>query len=108
MLESFSFNLIYLFIFFFFCIIQDIRFYTDLSTICKKPSETWRPGIIGGSQCSFFDVSFLIHEFRRCSVDLPSDWMFLDTCPLAREMKKLNGTFFSVLESVEVEKTIRA
>ncbi|CAK7333241.1 unnamed protein product [Dovyalis caffra] len=27
----------------------------------------------------------------RCSVDIPSDWLFLDTLPLARELRRSNG-----------------
>lgn len=32
-----------------------------------------------------FDVPFLVNEFKRCSVEIPSNWLFLDTLPLARE-----------------------
>lgn len=32
-----------------------------------------------------FDVPFLQNEFRRCSYEVPSDWLFLDTIPLCRE-----------------------
>lgn len=40
-----------------------------------------------------FDIPFLIAEFRRCSYDIPPDWLFLDTLPLAREaMKNGNGS----------------
>ncbi|XVF66165.1 hypothetical protein PTKIN_Ptkin10aG0013300 [Pterospermum kingtungense] len=39
-----------------------------------------------------FDVPFLVREFSRCSMDVPSNWMFLDTLPLARELMKLNGS----------------
>ncbi|KAK9933896.1 hypothetical protein M0R45_021068 [Rubus argutus] len=38
-----------------------------------------------------FDVPFLIEAFRRCSVDIPHDLLFLDTIPLAREVMKLYG-----------------
>ena len=40
-----------------------------------------------------FDVPFLIKEFNRCSVDIPSNWLFLDTLPLAREVMKSEGLF---------------
>ncbi|KAK2645084.1 hypothetical protein Ddye_020279 [Dipteronia dyeriana] len=38
-----------------------------------------------------FDVPFLIKEFSRCNMDIPTDWLFLDTLPLAREYMKLYG-----------------
>lgn len=37
-----------------------------------------------------FDARFLVKEFSRCSVEIPSDWVFVDTLPLAREVMKLN------------------
>ncbi|GFY89021.1 polynucleotidyl transferase, ribonuclease H-like superfamily protein [Actinidia rufa] len=39
-----------------------------------------------------FDVPFLISEFRRCSFDIPSDWRFMDSVPLAREAMKSGGS----------------
>ncbi|KAM6597831.1 hypothetical protein CsatA_008355 [Cannabis sativa] len=39
-----------------------------------------------------FDVPFLISEFSRCSIEVPSDWLFLDTLPLARELMKIEGS----------------
>lgn len=39
-----------------------------------------------------FDVPFLIKEFSRCSLDIPSNWLFVDTLPLAREVMKSGGT----------------
>ncbi|CAJ1976092.1 unnamed protein product [Sphenostylis stenocarpa] len=35
-----------------------------------------------------FDAPFLIHEFIRCSMEIPQNWLFLDTLPLARELIK--------------------
>ena len=40
-----------------------------------------------------FDVPFLIKEFNRCSKDIPSDWIFLDTLAMARELTKSGGRF---------------
>lgn len=37
-----------------------------------------------------FDVPFLIKEFQRCSVEVPDDWLFVDTLPLARQLAKQN------------------
>ncbi|PON89528.1 Exonuclease/helicase-like [Trema orientale] len=42
-----------------------------------------------------FDVPFLIKEFNRCSIDIPSNWRFLDTLPLAREVMKSEGSKLS-------------
>ncbi|URE45263.1 EXOIII [Musa troglodytarum] len=39
-----------------------------------------------------FDVPFIIKEFQRCSVEIPADWMFVDTLPLARQLTKPDGT----------------
>ncbi|CAL9196704.1 exonuclease DPD1, chloroplastic/mitochondrial [Musa acuminata AAA Group] len=39
-----------------------------------------------------FDVPFIIKEFERCLVEIPSDWMFVDTLPLARQLMKPDGT----------------
>ena len=38
-----------------------------------------------------FDVPFLTKGFSRCSVNIPSNWLFLDTLPLAREVFKAKG-----------------
>ncbi|XP_010245431.1 PREDICTED: exonuclease DPD1, chloroplastic/mitochondrial-like [Nelumbo nucifera] len=39
-----------------------------------------------------FDVPFLIKEFSRCSIEIPPDWVFLDTLPLARQLMKPDGS----------------
>lgn len=38
-----------------------------------------------------FDVPFLLKEFSRCSTEVPPNWLFVDTLPLAREMIKSKG-----------------
>ncbi|PHT29066.1 hypothetical protein CQW23_31332 [Capsicum baccatum] len=38
-----------------------------------------------------FDVPFLIKEFSRYSFDIPPNWLFIDTLPLAREVMKSGG-----------------
>ena len=38
-----------------------------------------------------FDVPFLIFEFRRCKVEMPGDWRFVDTLPIARQLVDSNG-----------------
>lgn len=42
-----------------------------------------------------FDVPFLAKEFSRCSMNIPDNWRFLDTLPLARELMKQNGSVSS-------------
>lgn len=38
-----------------------------------------------------FDVPFLLREFTRCGTEIPPNWLFVDTLPLAREVMKSNG-----------------
>lgn len=38
-----------------------------------------------------FDVPFLSKEFNRCSYEIPANWLFIDTLPLARELMKSKG-----------------
>lgn len=38
---------------------------------------------------------FLINEFNRCSCEIPSDWEFMDTMALAREIMKAEGSKLS-------------
>ncbi|XP_061369578.1 exonuclease DPD1, chloroplastic/mitochondrial-like [Gastrolobium bilobum] len=42
-----------------------------------------------------FDAPFLIHEFIRCSAEVPRNWLFLDTLPLARQLMKSGRTNLS-------------
>ncbi|KAL2345631.1 hypothetical protein Fmac_006916 [Flemingia macrophylla] len=42
-----------------------------------------------------FDVPFIINELRRYSMEIPPNWLFLDTLPLARELMKSGGTELS-------------
>ncbi|KAG9459505.1 hypothetical protein H6P81_004013 [Aristolochia fimbriata] len=42
-----------------------------------------------------FDVPFLVKEFSRCSMDIPSDWFFVDTLPLARQLVNPDGSKLS-------------
>ncbi|KAG0483492.1 hypothetical protein HPP92_011576 [Vanilla planifolia] len=39
-----------------------------------------------------FDVPFLIREFNRCSVEIPEDWVFVDTLSLARQLRNPDGS----------------
>lgn len=38
-----------------------------------------------------FDVPFLLEEFNRNSFEVPANWLFTDTLPLARELMKSKG-----------------
>lgn len=44
-----------------------------------------------------FDVPFFIKEFQRCSEEVPADWLFVDTLPLARQLVKPDGSKLSSL-----------
>lgn len=46
-----------------------------------------------------FDFQFLINEFNRCSYEIPPNWLFFDSLPLARESMKSVGNmmFFCLL-----------
>lgn len=41
-----------------------------------------------GHNARSFDVPFIINELRRCSMEVPPNWLFADTLPLARELRK--------------------
>ncbi|PPR80998.1 hypothetical protein GOBAR_AA39716 [Gossypium barbadense] len=54
-----------------------------------------KPGgyVLWGAHNSFaFDLPFLINEFSRCSYEIPPNWLFMDTIPLARELMKSGGS----------------
>ncbi|KAK3036757.1 hypothetical protein RJ639_029722, partial [Escallonia herrerae] len=38
-----------------------------------------------------FDVPFLVREFSRCNFEIPLNWLFVDTLPLARDLLKSGG-----------------
>lgn len=38
-----------------------------------------------------FDVPFLIFEFERCKQEMPGDWLFVDTLPIARQLVEPDG-----------------
>lgn len=38
-----------------------------------------------------FDVPFLVNEFGRHHFEIPQNWLFIDTRPLAREVLKMEG-----------------
>ncbi|KAL6649781.1 hypothetical protein ACP70R_014005 [Stipagrostis hirtigluma subsp. patula] len=48
-----------------------------------------------------FDVPFLFFEFQRCKVEMPGDWLFVDTLPIARQLVDSDG---SKLSSVSLGK----
>lgn len=48
-----------------------------------------------GHNARVFDVPFIINELRRCSTQIPPNWLFVDTLPLARQLMKSEGTKLS-------------
>ncbi|KAG5525420.1 hypothetical protein RHGRI_031919 [Rhododendron griersonianum] len=48
-----------------------------------------------------FDVPFLVNEFSRCNFEIPPDWLFVDTLPLAREAMKSGGSKVSSKVSLQ-------
>ena len=49
-----------------------------------------------------FDVPFLRSEFTRCNAEFPSNWLFVDTLALAREMMKSKGQSLSLSLSLSL------
>ena len=47
-----------------------------------------------------FDLRFLIYEFRRASLEVPSWWAYMDTWVLAREHRPKNSLNNLVKDSV--------
>ena len=53
-----------------------------------------KPGgyvVLAAHNARSFDVPFLRSEFTRCKAEFPSNWFFVDTITLAREMMKSKG-----------------
>ena len=53
-----------------------------------------KPGgyvVLAAYNARSFDVPFLCSEFTRCKAEFPSNWFFVDTLTLAREMMKSKG-----------------
>ncbi|XP_076902831.1 exonuclease DPD1, chloroplastic/mitochondrial-like [Bidens hawaiensis] len=51
-----------------------------------------KPGgqiLLVGHNAKSFDVPFLMHEFNRCSYEIPSDWRFMDSLTPGRKIKDL-------------------
>ncbi|OVA02583.1 Exonuclease [Macleaya cordata] len=73
----------------------DVPRFADLIPILQHYVQTRKipgaPVLLVAHNARSFDVPFLINEFSRCNVEIPSDWLFLDTLPLARELVKLEG-----------------
>ncbi|XP_042408876.1 exonuclease DPD1, chloroplastic/mitochondrial-like isoform X1 [Zingiber officinale] len=59
-----------------------------------------KPVILVAHNARQFDVPFITNEFQRCSMDIPEDWGFLDTLPLARQLVMPDG---SKLPSVKLQ-----
>lgn len=74
----------------------DVPRFSDLIPILQHYVKTRQipgtPILWVGHNARVFDVPFLISEFSRCSMEIPSDWLFLDTLSLARDLMKLEGS----------------
>ena len=58
-----------------------------------------KPGgyvVLAAHNARSFDVPFLCSEFTRCKAEFPSNWFFVDTLTLAREMMKSKGLSLSL------------
>ena len=58
-----------------------------------------KPGgyvVLAAHNARSFDVPFLRSEFTRCKAEFPSNWLFVDTLTLAREMMKSKGQSLSL------------
>lgn len=75
---------------------SDVPRWKDLAPILvlyvKSRQKAGGPVIWVAHNCRRFDARFLVKEFNRCSLKIPSDWVFVDTLPLARQVMKLNGS----------------
>ncbi|RVW39187.1 Exonuclease DPD1, chloroplastic/mitochondrial [Vitis vinifera] len=67
-------------------------FDSNLAAVRRKPPETWGLILWVAHNGRSFDVPFLINEFSRCNTEVPPNWRFLDTLPLARELIKSAGS----------------
>uniref|UniRef100_A0A0E0KCN1 Exonuclease domain-containing protein n=1 Tax=Oryza punctata TaxID=4537 RepID=A0A0E0KCN1_ORYPU len=47
-----------------------------------------------------FDVPFLMYEFQRSKIEMPGDWLFVDTRPIAKQLIDSDG---SKLKSVSLD-----
>ena len=64
-----------------------------------------KPGgyvVLAAHNARSFDVPFLRSEFTRCKAEFPSNWLFVDTLTLAREMMKSKGQSLSLSLSLSV------
>lgn len=70
------------------------RMHELIPVLLKYVRSRQKPGgyvVLVAHNARTFDVPFLVTEFKRCSVEIPSNWLFLDTLPLAREAMKSGG-----------------
>ena len=67
---------------------------------CQKPRGYV---VLATHNARSFDVPFLRSEFTRCKAEFPSNWLFVDTLTLAREMMKSKGQSLSLSLSVRTQ-----
>ncbi|KAK1295032.1 hypothetical protein QJS10_CPA16g01600 [Acorus calamus] len=68
----------------------DVPRFRDLAPILLEYVGN-RPILWVAHNCKLFDVPFLVNEFSRCSLEVPENWLFLDTLPLARQLVTSDG-----------------
>ncbi|KAL6652006.1 hypothetical protein ACP70R_010931 [Stipagrostis hirtigluma subsp. patula] len=69
------------------------RVFSDLLPVLlayvKSRQAPEKPVLWVAHNAKRFDVPFLVQEFDRCSAQVPADWLFVDSLPLARKLVKL-------------------
>ncbi|GJN26417.1 hypothetical protein PR202_gb14345 [Eleusine coracana subsp. coracana] len=68
----------------------DIPRFSDLLPVLlayvRSRQVPGKPVLWVAHNAKHFDVPFLALEFRRCSAEIPADWIFVDSLPLARKL----------------------
>ncbi|KAJ6928428.1 hypothetical protein NC652_012510 [Populus alba x Populus x berolinensis] len=71
---------------------MDGRVDTYITAVCEEPSETWGLCTVCCSQMLVLLMShFWSMNFGRHHFEIPQNWLFVDTRPLAREVLKMEG-----------------
>ncbi|XP_062186126.1 exonuclease DPD1, chloroplastic/mitochondrial-like isoform X2 [Phragmites australis] len=71
-----------------------VRFFDVLPVLlaCVRSRQApGKPVLWVAHNAKRFDVPFLTQEFGRCSAQVPTDWLFVDSLSLARKLKKSDG-----------------
>lgn len=57
----------------------------------KRFQKDGKTVVLVAHNASKFDVPFLIKEFERCSVEIPKEWVFVDSLLLAGQLVNPDG-----------------